>query len=101
NAQKQKSLTTNHQIMKVQKFEIQNYKALSGNHEVVPDGSSFFLVGANGKGKSSAGRVLIDLLTKNLPSKPITEGEKDGYVEITFSEGSKIYAKFVDGKKPK
>lgn len=86
--------------MKIQKFQIENYKALAGRHEILPEGSSFFLVGANGKGKSSAGRVLIDLLTKNNPSKPVTEGENEGFVEITFDEGSKIMAKYQDGKKP-
>lgn len=87
--------------MKVLKFEIENYKALAGKHEILPEGSSFFLVGANGEGKTSAGRVLIDLLTKNYPSKPVTEGEHEGFVEITFDDGSQILAKYEDGKKPK
>lgn len=87
--------------MKVLKFEIQNYKALAGTREVVPEGSSFFLVGGNGKGKTSAGRALIDLLTKKYPSHPVTEGEHEGFVQVTFDDGSQLLTKFEDGKKPK
>lgn len=85
--------------MKVLKFEIQNYMALSGDHEVIPDGSSFFLVGANRKGKTSVGRILIDLLTKNNPSKPVTDGKHEGYVEVTFDDSSKLFAKYDESKK--
>lgn len=87
--------------MKVVKFEIENYKALSGRHEVIPDGSSFFLVGGNGKGKTSVGRVLIDMMTKNHPTKPITEGEYEGFARVIFDDLSEMMVKFEDTKKPK
>src|SRR5690606_14717927 len=87
--------------MTVLNFEIEKYKSLSGRHEIIPEGSNFFLVGSNAKGKTSAGRVLIDLLTKKNPSKPVTEGENEGYVEITFDDDSRLLAKYEDGKKPK
>lgn len=87
--------------MKVLQFEIQNYKALAGNRTIEPNGGSFFLVGANGQGKTSAGKALIDILTKNFPSRPVTEGEKEGYIEVTFDDRSRLYCRFEDGKKPK
>lgn len=87
--------------MKVLKFEIENYKALEGHHEIIPEGSSFFLLGANGKGKTSAGRALIDMMTKNHPTKPITSGEYEGYVKVIFDDQSEAMVKFEDGKKPK
>lgn len=86
--------------MKVSKFIIQNYKSVRGTHEYVPAGSSFFLIGGNGVGKTSVGHALMDMLTKSLPSKPITDGEKTGYMEFTFTNGSKFLGRFVDGKKP-
>lgn len=86
--------------MKILKFLVQNYKSIRGTQEFVPNGSSFFLIGGNGVGKTSVGHALMDMLTKSLPSKPITEGEKTGYVEFTFTNGSKFLGRFVDGKKP-
>lgn len=87
--------------MKVLKFEIENYKALEGRHEIIPEGSSFFLVGANGQGKTSAGRALIDMMTKNHPTKPISSGEYEGYVKVKFDDLSEAMVKFEEGKKPK
>lgn len=86
--------------MKIVKFSIENYKAIRGRKDFTPNGSSFFLVGGNGVGKTSAGHALIDLLTSKLPSKPITEGENAGYMEFILDDGSKLIAKFTEGKKP-
>jgi len=86
--------------MRVKKFTIENYKACRGKKEFTPDGASFFLLGGNGQGKTSAGHALIDLLTKNLPSQPITEGENAGFIEFEFDTGAKVLGRFVDGKKP-
>lgn len=82
--------------MKIVKFIIQNYKALKGEKEFEPKGSSFLLLAANGKGKTSAGRAIMDILTNNVPSKPISEGENKGYVEFTFDDGKKLLAKFSE-----
>jgi recombinational DNA repair ATPase RecF len=86
--------------MKVQRIELDNYKALAGKHEFNMNGCSFFLLGGNGLGKTSVGRIVMDLLTKNLPSTPVTEGEKQGYVEITLDNGDKIFYRFSDVGKP-
>lgn len=87
--------------MRLIKFIIQNYKSLSGDHKFEPQGSSFMLLAANGKGKTSAGAALIDLLTNNVPSKPITEGKNEGFMEFTFDNGQKIVGKLTPGAKPK
>jgi hypothetical protein len=86
--------------MKIKKFTIENYKAIRGVREFEPNGESFFLIGGNGRGKTSAGHAMIDILTKNLPSKPITEGEQAGYIEFQFTNGAKLLARLLDGKKP-
>jgi len=86
--------------MKVQRIELDNYKALSGRHEFDLGGCSFFLLGGNGQGKTSVGRLVMDILTKNLPTQPVTEGEKQGYVEITIDNGDKIYYRFANDGKP-
>ncbi len=86
--------------MKVQKIELDNYKALAGKHEFDLNGCSFFLLGGNGKGKTSVGRLVMDILTKNLPSQPVTEGAKQGYIEITLENGDKIYYRYNTSGKP-
>lgn len=80
--------------MRIVKFIIENYKSLKGKTEFNPEGSSFVLVGPNGAGKTSAGRAIIDMLTNSLPSVPITTGEESGFVEYTFSDNTKLKAKF-------
>jgi hypothetical protein len=82
--------------MRIVKFVIENYKALKGKNEFNPDGASFMLIGKNGEGKTSAGRAIIDFLTKSVPSKPVTKGEDAGYVEYEFDNGQKLLAKFSE-----
>ncbi len=82
--------------MRIVKFIIENYKALKGHHEFNPAGANFMLIGTNGSGKTSAGRALMDVLTKNVPSKPITTGENSGYVEYTFDNGQRILGRFSE-----
>ncbi len=87
--------------LKVVKLVAENYKALKGRTELdLPNGASFYLFAGNGQGKTSLGGALADMLTKTYPSHPITEGEHEGFIEVTFSDGSKAYTKFTDGKKP-
>jgi len=86
--------------MKVQRIELDNYKALAGKHEFDLKGCSFFLMGGNGQGKTSVGRVVMDILTKNLPAQPVSNGAKMGYVEITLDNGDKIYYRFTETGKP-
>lgn len=86
--------------MKIVKFIITNYKSIRGTKEFEPKGSSFFLIGGNGQGKTTAGRACLDLLTKNFPSKPVTDGEEEGFVEVILDDSTKIQCRFLDGKKP-
>lgn len=86
--------------MRIKKFIIENYKAIRGRKEFVPNGSSFFLLGGNGAGKTSAGHAIMDMLTRKLPAEPITDGENAGYMEFTMDNGAKLVGKFSDGKKP-
>jgi guanylate kinase len=83
--------------MRIIKFIIENYKSLKGRNEFKPAGSNFILVGPNGAGKTSAGRALIDIVTKNLPAVPLTEGEQSGFIEYTFDNGQKIQCKLSEG----
>lgn len=78
--------------MRLTKIVIQNYKSIE-NQEINLDGKSFFLIGGNGVGKTSAGAALIDLLEKNFPSNPVTNGKRDGYIEFSMDDGSKLFAK--------
>ncbi len=87
--------------MKVIKIQIENYKSLRGKHEFNPNGASFMLVGPNGAGKTSAGRALMDLLTKKFPSRPITEGKTAGGLEFELEDGRTLVARFTEGKEPK
>jgi recombinational DNA repair ATPase RecF len=82
--------------MRIVKFIIENYKALKGKTEFNPNGASFMLIGSNGQGKTSAGRALIDFLTKSVPSKPVTTGQTDGTIEYEFDNGQKLIAKFTE-----
>lgn len=87
--------------MRIISFVIENYKAIRGRKEFNPNGSSFLLLAANGKGKTSAGRAIMDILTNKVPSKPISEGANAGYVEFTFDNGSTLLAKFTENGKSK
>lgn len=82
--------------MRIVKFIIENYKSLRGKTEFNPNGASFMLIGKNGQGKTSAGRAIIDFLTKSVPSKPVTTGEDAGYIEYEFDNGQKLLAKFTE-----
>lgn len=86
-------------MSKIKQFEIANYKALKGEHTFTPDGQSFYLIASNGQGKTSAARALIDFITKNAPSQPVTEGEKEGYIKVTLTTGEVIHVKFDDKTK--
>lgn len=87
--------------MRIISFVIENYKAIRGRKEFNPNGSSFLLLAGNGKGKTSAGRAIMDILTNKVPSKPISEGANAGYVEFTFDNGSTLLAKFTENGKSK
>lgn len=84
--------------MRVKKIFIENYKAIA-SQEIDLDGKSFFLIGGNGVGKTSAGSALIDLLEKNFPSNPVKNGERSGYIEFLLDDGSKLFAKLENGEK--
>ena len=87
--------------MKIKKFEITNYKGIKGKKSFNADGCSFFLVGKNGAGKSSAGKAIIDIIKKRIAPKPIATGEYQGGLEFETDTGMRIITKFQDGKNPK
>lgn len=86
--------------MRIKKFVIENYKAIRGRKELTPNGASFFLLGGNGVGKTSAGHAIIDMLTRKMPTEPVSEGENAGYMEFTMDNGAKLIGRFLDGQKP-
>lgn len=86
--------------MRIKKFVIENYKAIRGRKEFTPNGASFFLLGGNGVGKTSAGHAIIDMLTRKMPTEPVTDGENAGYLEFTMDNGAKLIGRFLDGQKP-
>jgi hypothetical protein len=87
--------------MRIIKFVVENYKALKGKHEFNTKGLNFMLLGNNGKGKTSAGRAIMDVLTKNFPSRPISDGENQGFLEFELSDGRTLLARFSENGKNK
>ncbi|WP_448529185.1 AAA family ATPase [Raineya sp.] len=79
--------------MKVKKIEIRNFKAIS-EADITLNGSHIIVMGKNGVGKSTIGRLVQDLLTKNTPPRPLKEGEKRGYCQVELTDGSVIHYAF-------
>lgn len=79
--------------MKVKRIEIKNFKAID-HAQVDLNGSHIIVMGKNGVGKSTLGRLVQDLLTRNTPLKPVKEGEKQGYCKVELTDGSVIHYTF-------
>lgn len=88
-------------MTKVKKLTLENYKAIKGRQELDMEGASFLIVGPNNKGKTTIGRAVMDAISKTFPTKPVTEGEKEGFIEVKLDDGREIYVKLEEGKKPK
>lgn len=80
--------------MRIVSFTLENIKTLVGLNTFEPDGKSFFLFGSNGKGKTTAGAMLMHLLTRKFPNKIITEGKDEGKCEFTLDDGSILIGYF-------
>jgi len=78
-------MTNNHEGLRVVFAEIQNFKGVS--HQVLElDGQSAWLIGGNGKGKSSLIDALLSTIdSQYIPSQPIKEGEERGVVNIKIA----------------
>lgn len=78
-------MTNNNEGLKVVFAEIQNFKGVS--HQVLElDGKSAWLIGGNGKGKSSLIDALLSTIdSQYIPSQPIKEGEQRGVVNIKLA----------------
>ena len=79
--------------MKVISITLENFKAVK-KAEINLNGAHVIVMGKNNIGKSSIGRLVSDLLTKNTPPKPLTEGEKKGYCQVKLEDGSVINYNF-------
>jgi recombinational DNA repair ATPase RecF len=79
--------------MKVKRIEIRNFKAIQ-EADIDLNSSHLMIIGKNGVGKSTIGKLVQDLLTKNTPVKPLKEGEKQGYCQVELSDGSIIHYAF-------
>lgn len=80
-------------IMHVKKIEIRNFKAVE-EANIDLNGAHIMIMGKNGIGKTTIGKLVQDLLTKNQPSKPLKEGERQGFCRIELSDGSIIHYAF-------
>lgn len=79
---------TNNNGLRVVFAEIQNFKGVS--HQVLElDGRSAWLIGGNGKGKSSLIDALLSTIdSQYIPSQPIKEGEARGVINIKLAGNS-------------
>lgn len=80
--------------MKIQKIEVVNFKNLD-SHTLVPAGQHVYVLGGNGRGKSSFIDAVFGVLTgADLPSKLVRDGQKNGYVALDLGE-YKVEATFT------
>lgn len=78
-------MTNNNEGLKVVFAEIQNFKGVT--HQVLElDGQNAWLIGGNGKGKSSLIDALLSTIDSSyIPSKPIKDGEDRGVINIKIA----------------
>jgi DNA repair exonuclease SbcCD ATPase subunit len=87
--------------MSIHSIKIQNFKGLkSFKGEVL--GRDIYLTGRNGAGKTSfIEAVWLALTGKNIPTEPVTKGEKKGLIEVTLDDGYTVRVKLSKtGKTP-
>jgi len=71
---------------KIESIKIRNFKGLSKVEQSL-NGSNVFVVGGNGKGKTSFIDAVWNTLTgKNIPTEPIKKGENESTIEVELSE---------------
>lgn len=72
--------------MKIESVKIHNFKAIS-NYSGEIGGKNVYLIGGNGKGKTSfIDAVFKGLSGKNLPPQPITDNGKKGLIEVDLGD---------------
>jgi hypothetical protein len=78
-------MTNNNEGLKVVFAEVQNFKGVT--HQVLElDGKSAWLIGGNGKGKSSLIDALLSTVdSQYIPSQPIKDGEDRGVINIKLA----------------
>lgn len=81
--------------MKIQKIEVENFKAVS-KKELSLNGCSAIVTAANDSGKTSILRGLIDRFKSEKPDVIVKEGEEKGFNIIELTDGSRIEWNFTD-----
>lgn len=83
--------------MKIEKINIKNFKGID-NYEGEINGSNVYLLGGNASGKTSFIDAIWGCLSpKNLPTEPVSKGEKKALVEIDLGDFI-ARSKFTRGK---
>lgn len=80
------------------RIQFHNYKLLQDNDFNFPKGSNlYFVIGSNGKGKTSFINALLDILqAKNTTPTPVTHGQTSGDITFDFTMDDQIYtARFI------
>jgi len=80
--------------MKVNRIEVQNFKAI-GNEVVDFNGCSAIVTGGNNKGKTTLLKGLINRFRSEKPELILKEGEKKGYSVLELTDGSRFEWKFT------
>lgn len=77
------------EVLKIEKIDIRNIKAIGEFHAFF-GGKGSHITGANGKGKSTALRVLTDHIKGFDPAKIVKHGEEEGCYLMEMTNGSKL-----------
>jgi len=74
---------------KIDDILIQRFKKIS-HLRATPHGKHMFLIGKNGVGKTSVLDAILAVLTgKDLPPEMVTQGERDGEIEVILKDETK------------
>ena len=87
-------------MSKVNRIEVSNFKAVAQQGADF-NGCTAIITGGNGKGKSSFLSGLFERLQGEKPTVPLKTGEKEGYSEVTLTDGCKLRWEFKEGGKEK
>ena len=83
--------------MQIENIKIRNFKGIE-EAEVDIKGKNVYLIGGNGTGKTSfIDAVWCGLTGKNLPTEPVTKGNKKGEIQIDLGDFIAI-TKFTKGR---
>lgn len=83
--------------MQIENIKIKNFKGIE-EADIDLQGKNVYLIGGNGTGKTSfIDAVWCGLTGKNLPTEPVTKGNKKGEIRIDLGEFVAV-TKFTKGK---